>query len=118
MARHEKKEYRRGALVKSILFFGTLVVLMVVSLLIPLRPSFSAQEKRELTPFPQVSFGSLLSGELFRGIDDWFADTLPGRDSWLGLNQKISGLYGIKTVEITGEIKKGDDIPDAPFTGG
>ena len=117
MARHAR-EYRRGAFVKSIFFFGTLLVLMVVSLLIPLRPTTSAREKRDLTPFPEVSFGKLLSGELFRGIDDWFADTMPGRDSWLETNQKIQGLYGIKTVEITGDVKKGDDIPDAPFTGG
>ena len=117
MARHAAKEYRRGAFVKSILFFGTLIILMVISLLIPLRPNHSDREKRDLTPFPQVSFGSLLSGQLFRGIDDWFADTLPGRDGWLALNQKIQGTYGIKTVEITGDVGKADDIPDSPFTG-
>lgn len=117
MARHTK-EYRRGAFGKSILFFGTLMILMVISLLLPLRPDFSAREKRSLTPFPEVSFGKLLSGELFRGIDDWFADTLPGRDGWLDLNQKIQSLYGIKTVEITGDMQKGDEIPDTPFTGG
>lgn len=119
MAMRAKKEYRRGAAGKALLFFAALLIAMVVSLIIPLRPTSSAQEKREhLTPFPEFSFSSLMSGEYFRGIDLWFADTFPGRDRFFDLNKHIRSLYGIQSVEIHGEISQGDDIPDTIFTGG
>lgn len=111
------KEYRRGALGKSILFFGTLLCLLIVSLILPLRPTASQREKRSLARFPEFSAEALLSGSFFRDIDDWFADTFPGRDAWLDLDQRVQNLYGPRTVEIHGEVQQGDAIPDAPFTG-
>jgi hypothetical protein len=33
------------------------------------------------------------------------------------LNNWVESLYGIKTVEIVGNVEQGDEIPDAPFTG-
>ncbi len=111
------KEYRRGCTVKAIFFFALLAVLFVSSLILPLRPTESQLEGRELTEFPEFSAASLLNGEYFRGIDDWFSDTFPGRDSFLDLNRKLRELYGIRTVEIVGTIGTGDEIPDTPFTG-
>lgn len=112
------KEYRRGARVKASLFFGILLLFMVVSLILPLRPTNSKLEKRKsLLEFPPFSIESLLNGQFFRGIDDWFADTFPGREQWFRVNQRIRSFYGFQTVEIYGEVKDGDDIPDAPFTG-
>lgn len=111
------KEYRRGSRIKAAVFFTLLLAAMAFSLLIPLRPTHSAREKRDLTPFPEFSTESLLSGEYFHGIDDWFSDTFPAREIFLDVNQQLRALYGIQTVVIHGEIKQGDDIPDAPFTG-
>lgn len=112
------KDYQRGSRLKAALFFLTLFAAMVVSLILPLRPTSSALEKREeLTKFPEFSAEDLKSGEYFRGIDLWFADTFPGRDQFFQFNQYIRELYGIRTVEFTGEIKQGDDIPDDLFNG-
>lgn len=112
------KEYRRGTLVKAFLFFAVLLVAMVISLIVPLRPTSSPIEKREhLTAFPEFSAESLWDGTYFDGIDLWFSDTFPGRDKFFQLNQKLRELYGIRTVEINGEIQQGDDIPDKIFTG-
>lgn len=111
------KEYQRGSRVKAVLFFGVLLCGLVFSLLLPLRPKDSLLEKRELTRFPEFSVESLLSGEYFHGIDTWFSDTFPARDWFLELNKTIRSFYGIRTVEIHGEVQQGDDIPDTPFTG-
>lgn len=111
------KEHQPGAKIKAGVFFCVLLCGMVFSLILPLRPEKSMQEKRKLTEFPDFSVESLLNGTYFRGIDDWFSDTFPLRDGFLDLNQAIRSFYGIHTVEITGEVEQGDDIPDTPFTG-
>lgn len=108
---------RRGVRLKAACFFGLLLALMVFSLLLPLRPADSERERRELTKFPEFSVEALQSGRFFRGIETWFSDTFPGRDSFLDVNKQITSLYGIRTVEVRGELPQGDDIPDKPFTG-
>lgn len=111
------KEYKRGSRAKAAVFFTVLMAAMVFSLIIPLRPTTSVREKRDLTKFPEFSTQSLVNGEYFKGIDDWFSDTFPARDFFLEINNKVRELYGIQTVVIHGEVTQGDDIPDAPFTG-
>ncbi len=111
------KEHQRGSRIKAVLFFSVLLCGMVASFLLPLRPTVSLQEKRELTAFPEFSVESLLNGTYFRGIDDWFSDTFPGRDAFLETNKKVRSLYGLRSVEIHGEVEQGDAIPDTPFTG-
>lgn len=111
------KEYKRGSRVKAVLFFSVLFFFMVFSLIIPLRPTTSVREKRDLTKFPEFSTEALFNGEFFHGIDDWFSDTFPARDSFLEINNKVRELYGFQKVVIHGEVKQGDEIPDAPFTG-
>lgn len=106
-----------GCRVKAFLFFFLLAALMVLSFLLPLRPTESLMEGRDLTKFPEYSTEALLSGEFFSGIDDWFSDTMPGRDLFLDFNRKVQDLYGIRTVEVVGDIGTGDEIPDSPFTG-
>lgn len=108
---------RRGVRLKAAFFFGLLLILMVFSLILPLRPSFSERERRELTEFPEFSLETLQSGQYFQGIEAWFSDTFPGRDFFLDLNKQLTSLYGVRTVEVRGELPQGDDIPDKPFTG-
>ena len=112
-----RKDRQPGARVKAVVFFFVLFFGMVFSLMLPLRPSESLQEKRKLTEFPSFSVENLLNGSYFRGIDDWFSDTFPLRDNFLELNRTVRSFFGIHTVEITGELEQGDDIPDTPFTG-
>lgn len=108
---------RRGVRLKAAFFFGLLLILMVFSLILPLRPSFSERERRELTEFPEFSLETLQSGQYFQGIEAWFSDTFPGRDFFLDLNKQLTSLYGVRTVEVRGDLPQGDDIPDKPFTG-
>ncbi len=93
-----------------LLYFGTFVAFML-----PLRPTYSETEKRELSKFPEFSFNALKSGDYFDDISSWFSDTFPFRDSLTAINSSIKELHGFNTVVIHGEIDSGDEIPDAPM---
>ena len=93
-----------------VLYIGT-----VISFIIPLRPTYSESEKRNLTEFPEFSVETLASGEYFSEISTWFSDTFPFREQLTKANSFIKGLYGIETVTIHGDIDQSDEIPDAPI---
>lgn len=77
------------------LFFLCLTLGMLFSLIIPLRPTYSDVEKRELAKFPKFSFTALASGSYFKDIDTWFADTFPFREGLITVNSKLSELRGV-----------------------
>ena len=89
-----KNSVRLYKVILPCVFVGMLVLGLFVSLLLPLRPSFSENEKRELASFPSFSFSSLFDGSFFRGIDAWFSDTFPFRDAMISANEKIENLRG------------------------
>lgn len=91
-------------------FFG----FFVLSLIIPLRPTYSETEKRELARFPKFTFQAFFSGDYFDGINEWYSDTFPLRDELMGINTLVTSAYGKTDVKIHGTVEKGDEIPDAP----
>ena len=106
------KQYKRGSRGKAAVFFVALFAFGIFSLL-----TTSVAERRDLTKFPEFSVETLADGEYTSGIDAWFADTFPLRDIFFNLNNWVKSFYGIRTVEVVGEIQTGDEIPDAPFLG-
>lgn len=98
---------------------GVVVLVMtVVAFLIPLRPSVSATEKRELAKFPSLTWSSLWDGSYFAGISTWFSDTVPFRDSLINANSKVQHLLGTGRAQSGfNEGPVGDDIPDVPPAG-
>lgn len=81
-------------------FLAVLALLTVVSFIIPLRPTVSESEKRELTKFPAFSAETLLSGEYFDEITLWFSDTFPGRESWLNVASYTESLHGYSEISV------------------
>lgn len=77
------------------LFFLCLTLGMLFSLILPLRPTYSEIEKRNLASFPSFSFTELMNGKFFKGIDTWFADTFPFREKLISANSKLSELRGV-----------------------
>ena len=77
------------------LFFLCLTLGMLFSLIIPLRPTYSDVENRELAKFPEFSFTALVSGRYFKDIDTWVADTFPFREGLITVNSKLSELRGV-----------------------
>ena len=92
-------------------FFVAMAMLTVLAFIIPLRPTQSYGEKRNLAKFPEFSVEALASGDYFDGITLWFADTYPGRDTWLSVSAYVEELHGYSDVVIHGELQKGDEIP-------
>lgn len=119
-AKPKRKVHKRVALSRkkayaaaSCLFVLTLAALFVISFDIGHRPKISDAEKRELTQFPKLTFSALVSGDFFDGINLWFADTFPFRDSLISASKTVKSCIGIskKTTKFA-EIHA-DDIPDA-----
>ncbi len=108
------REYvmKKAAIYKIVVFLIVLIAGAVLSMIIPLRPTVSVNEKRTLTEFPKFSVESFLNGEYFSGIDTWFADTFPYRDQLIACNDKVVSLYGIRDTVIHGDVVQGDKIPD------
>lgn len=95
-------------------FFAVLFLLAVISWIIPLRPTTSEAEKRDLAEFPSFSWEMLASGDYFDGINTWFADTFPFRDLYVTMNGKFQSLLSPGGMTIHGDVEEGDDIPDNP----
>lgn len=102
---------------RTVTFFMVFLYLFtLISLIIPLRPTYSDLEQRNLTKFPTPTLATISNGAFFEGVNTWFADTFPFREQFLKLETGVTGLYGVKTSQVVGDVKQGDDIPDAPMT--
>lgn len=107
----EEKRKNRRDLCLVLPFLLVLAVLTLASFILPLRPTFSESEKRELTRFPAFSLSALVSGDYFDEITLWFSDTFPGREDWLALSQHVSSFHGYSEVAIDGALTDSDEIP-------
>ena len=88
----------------AIPFFVVLAVLTVLSFIIPLRPTQSYIEKRNLAEFPTFSVDALLSGDYFDDISTWFSDTFPGRESWIMVANHTESYHGHSEILISGDL--------------
>ena len=86
----------------------------VIVWIVPLRPTTSAFEQRELAKFPAFSWGALASGTYFDDISLWFSDTFPARETFVQMSSGIRGCFGLQGETIHGTVQEGDEIPDAP----
>ena len=62
-------------------FFLTLLIIAFIGILWFARPKTSDVEKRTLTQFPKLTLATFWNGEFFSGVDTWYADTFPTRES-------------------------------------
>lgn len=100
--------------VYAVPFFVVLAILTIVAFIIPLRPTRSYNEKRNLAEFPEFSVEALASGSYFDDISTWFSDTFPGRESWIEGSILMQSLHGYSDVTIYGQMKNNDEIPTVP----
>ncbi len=93
--------------------FITIWIVATIFALLPMfRPSYSDVEKRDLKKFPKFTFTALASGDYFDEINLWFSDTFPMRDGFVSLNTQLTNTFGINTVQVHGDVVKGDEIPE------
>ena len=90
-----------------------LVLGMLVGALFFFRPKTSDVERRTLTKFPKLSVQRMLNGGFFKDVSTWYADTYPGRDGLIAVNNKFQNTYGFETQEklVTKVKEKADKIP-------
>ena len=108
-----KKDRRRKTMAAP--FFTVLFVLAVIALILPLRPKESMREKRRLAQLPDFTVQTLLSGDYFDGLNYWYSDTFPGRETWLDVASGLNDLHGITTNvvdfnQLSGGIPDEEDI--------
>ena len=118
-----KEEKRSSGLKLALPFLIVMALLTVVAFIIPLRPTVSYSEKRELTKFPAFSWEALASGDYFDDITTWFSDTFPGRETWLTVSEYTQSLHGYSEIsivetdfmdEILNPVENTDPVPEDP----
>ena len=97
----------------AIPFFIVLGLIAIISFLLPLRPTVSYLEKRELAKFPEFSVKALLSGDYFDDITLWYSDTFPGREEWIQIANYTESFHGYSEISIEGTLPTTDEIPPA-----
>jgi len=112
--KRENKDPKRPGRGFAVPVLCVLGILTVTAFILPLRPTRSYTEKRELAKFPAFSVEALLSGDYFDGISTWFSDTFPGREAWISLNARVEQLRGVNDVTIYGELPAGNEVPEVP----
>ncbi len=111
----EKNFIARIQLLSILLFGAILFIGFLLGMLWFLRPATSEAEKRELTPFPELTAASFWDGSFFSDLSIWYADTFPFRDSLIRVEQKLRSGFGVTPdTMLVGGNQQGDDIPTIP----
>ena len=105
------KENAKSTVLHSVPFLAVLCLVTVIAWLLPLRPTMSVSEKRNLDTFPEFSVKTFASGDYFSSIESWFSDTFTFRENWINMSNRFENLYGLRTVAIYGDVPTADAIP-------
>lgn len=107
------RKVRRRAIVLQVQIVALfLVVCFILGAFLPLRQTFSEEEKRELTKFPTLTFETLMDGSFFSQLELWYADTYPFRQAWINVNSAFSSLFGKNDQQVVGTLPSGgESIP-------
>ena len=91
---------------------GIMLVGCLVGALFFARPTTSAQEKRDLTAFPEFTAESFLDGSFFSELSLWYADTYPLREPMVSTSQAMHKLYGVSAgPAVVNTNVQADEIP-------
>lgn len=96
------------------IFLGILLFFAIVGCAMASRPERSEIEKRELAEFPELTAAGIWDRSFFSGLQTWYADTYPLRESMISGQQKLQTLYGTRRTAIYGSrVQQRDEIPAA-----
>ncbi len=87
----------------------TLAFMFVYAVFLPRETESNYTTLKEM---PEFSFESLFSGKYFKGVSDYFSDTIFGRDTFVDFETKINALYGLEEEEKLITIKPDESDPD------
>lgn len=84
----------------NIVFCVLLFLGVSVSMLILERPTSSETENRNLARFPKFSWSDYYSGEYTAGIENFYNDTVPGREDYKLMTAEIRDSFGMQSEEV------------------
>ena len=100
-----------------VIMLGVILVIAVY-MIIAKRPSYSESENRPLKTMPPFSFVSLLNGERFGDLHEYYNDTVPGREEFKefgsGIVSKLKGLPSDDIIIVKPPVVRRTDEPDHP----
>lgn len=94
-----RKKIRIYKAVNVIACAMTFVVIAVCMIVIK-RPKISDTENRTLAKWPSFSFSDYFSGEYTSGIENFYNDTVPGREKFKEWTADIRSLFGLRSEEV------------------
>ena len=56
-------------------------------------PTFSQSENRNLKSFPKITLSSLIDGSFTTALQEYYADTFPGREGLMENNKRLNAFY-------------------------
>lgn len=101
-----KKNSNKTDNLRAIPFVAVVLCLMIIGFIVPLRPTYSMDEKRELTHFPKLTAESLSDGSYFSSLSMWYSDTFPGRETFLNISAGINKMHGVQENRVDPDVIK------------
>lgn len=91
-----EKEYRMNfnifSRISVALFIIPIIIIGAISVF-DKDQTVSKDENRTLKQKPEFSVASLVSGDLTKDFDEYYADTFPNRSGFMKINKKINALF-------------------------
>lgn len=104
-----ERESRAVRAVKLGAFAAALGLLSAAGLFLR-RPEISVLEKRKLAQRPSLSAAGLWDGSFFSGVDAWYADTYPIRETLFSANHALQSHYGLRDTQLVGGAAEAADV--------
>lgn len=83
---------KAGAFFIILAFVGVIITLFLISVF-DTDKTVSQKENRALKQRPKFTVSAVLDGKYFSEFEEYYQDTFPYRDEFLGLNSKISKAF-------------------------
>lgn len=83
---------KAGAFFIILAFVGVIITLFLISAF-DTDKTVSKKENRALKQRPKFTVSAVLDGKYFSEFEEYYQDTFPYRDEFLGLNSKISKAF-------------------------
>ena len=93
----------------AILLALTLLFMFVFCVFLPRETESNYTTLKEM---PEFSFEAFFSGKYFKGVSDYFSDTIFGRDTFVDFETKINALYGLEEEEKVITIRPEESDPN------
>lgn len=109
------KESKTRHVLNIVVAFALFIVIGALAIILP-KPTESEFERRELTKLPPFSLKAYMTSDYNAGVESFYADTFPFRDSLVRFRAVLEEIRGVHSDDVklhgTAPTVTQDDIPD------